>query len=1001
MKTSVRFFAVLVAVLMIATAAISVSAFSDVQEGHDHATAIGTLTQLGVINGYADGTFKPENNVERDEMAKLVYVLYTTFKDAGKGTAKFSDLAADNWAAGYVTWCSAKSIVGGYEDGTFRPDNNVTYDEALKMVCATLGYTDFDSALWPTDVRMKALNELDLGKDIEANGSDYLTRAQVAQLLYNALSVSMNEYKLDKKYNKYWVEDGTNPDGTTKYKEDYVEVPVEVAKTLRTDVWNFKTETLTVVATEKLAVTGSTATGEKDEIVLSDSNSNVALKDLLLTDLEGKTDALIGLKVQRVTRTLNGKTINLGTTVLGSTKVVKLEASFDKSGDAENDAVIIDGVLYGQDKNSDTKFGTLKTYAISGDVLTTTAHSAANIVNVTTVGDRDVADLEYPHMAIAMDYEGDGIVDALNIQYFKYAKVYDSANLTDTTTKEKYTQFYASNDPAAKDQNETIRYIADGKTIKEGDFIVYAKVNDTYYIDAVVAPVKTGVDQIVGGENATIKFDGEAGEAKFVHNGQYLYRFGDMIDLVAKAKDLIAKDAEEQEYFIYNGYVVYYTAPTTTAESYDLALLLYTEGKSTSVYNNETKQMEYSYPALLLIDGKEVKVNLSTIDGKLPTDAANTKYILGYDGGTPTDPSDDNLESDGKTPKMEYALVNYVVDKKTGTYALKTTAAKLGDTEVFTAGTIKYNATAKLHTFTYNDGTQDKTIQFVLDDASAIYYTYNNKEDSTDLYKYYGFYNKTNLTANMEDTAIAQPIYLVKAPNAKVYTLLATLVADVIDAKDAGTTKIWENDARLIKYATADAIAQKQDGNGYYAYSFLDFATLTNGSAVVDTTELVEDATVTTKGVFYGWNKVGDIESYEIVKAAASNGSVKLGTIANVIADLNYVAIDGVAYTNADFEGKLDAANAVNFAEGISITADTLIFGAKDDKIVEYVKYDINTLAELADSFADNGKTLDVAVGTYLDDEGKVAIAWIIVDTLYENADKDIVENSKLVDQFR
>ena len=183
MKTSVRFLAVLVAVLMIATAAISVAAFSDVEEGYEHATAIATLSQLGVIGGYEDGTFQPNKNVERDEMAKLVYVLYTTFQTAGKGTAKFSDLAADNWAAGYVTWCSAKSIVGGYEDGSFRPDNNVTYDEALKMVCATLGYTDFDSALWPTDVRQKALKDLKLGEDIEAEGSDKLSRGQVAQLL--------------------------------------------------------------------------------------------------------------------------------------------------------------------------------------------------------------------------------------------------------------------------------------------------------------------------------------------------------------------------------------------------------------------------------------------------------------------------------------------------------------------------------------------------------------------------------------------------------------------------------------------------------------------------------------------------------------------------------------------------------------------------------------------------------------------------------------------------
>ena len=186
MKTSARFLAMLLAVLMIAGAALSATAFDDVA-GNKHANAVNVLAQLGVIGGYEDGTFKPDQKVTRAEMAKLVYVLYTTFVDAGTGATAFTDVAADNWATGYINWCSQKGIIGGYGDGKFGPNDNVTYDQALKMVAGVLGYNEWDSALWPTDVRMLALRTLNLGEELDdVNGNDQLTRAQVAQIVLYA-----------------------------------------------------------------------------------------------------------------------------------------------------------------------------------------------------------------------------------------------------------------------------------------------------------------------------------------------------------------------------------------------------------------------------------------------------------------------------------------------------------------------------------------------------------------------------------------------------------------------------------------------------------------------------------------------------------------------------------------------------------------------------------------------------------------------------------------------
>ena len=81
---------------------ITAMAFTDVSAQTEHTDAIGVLTELGVIGGYEDNTFRPEQPVTRAEMAKLVYVLYTTFQDAGAGIDTFADVAKDHWAKGIL-----------------------------------------------------------------------------------------------------------------------------------------------------------------------------------------------------------------------------------------------------------------------------------------------------------------------------------------------------------------------------------------------------------------------------------------------------------------------------------------------------------------------------------------------------------------------------------------------------------------------------------------------------------------------------------------------------------------------------------------------------------------------------------------------------------------------------------------------------------------------------------------------------------------------------------
>ena len=235
MKTSMRYLAVIFAVAMLVlTFTVSASSFTDVTSQTPHYKAIDTLTSYGIIHGYEDNTYRPDLPVRRDEMAKLVYVTATTSVDAGDGVVTFPDVNKNSWAKGYISWCAAKSIVGGYEDGTFRPEGNITYDEALKMVCAVLGYTDFNPGLWPTDVRVKALIDLNLGEGLDdVAGDAVLTRAQVAQIFVNALDEPMYIPPVDK---------------------DQIGKPIfetQVApSTLGEGVWGYTTIEAKIVATE-------------------------------------------------------------------------------------------------------------------------------------------------------------------------------------------------------------------------------------------------------------------------------------------------------------------------------------------------------------------------------------------------------------------------------------------------------------------------------------------------------------------------------------------------------------------------------------------------------------------------------------------------------------------------------------------------------------------------------------------------------------------------------
>lgn len=112
------------------------AAFKDVDVGDTHYVAIKFLKDRNIIQGYEDGTFQPGREINRAEALKIILgtVNKTGATTATPETLSFPDVPADAWFAPYVQKGLENGIVAGYPDGTFHPENTINKVESLKMV---------------------------------------------------------------------------------------------------------------------------------------------------------------------------------------------------------------------------------------------------------------------------------------------------------------------------------------------------------------------------------------------------------------------------------------------------------------------------------------------------------------------------------------------------------------------------------------------------------------------------------------------------------------------------------------------------------------------------------------------------------------------------------------------------------------------------------------------------------------------------------------------------
>jgi len=149
------------------------------------------LSQLDIMKGDLDGNLRLDDFVTRAEFTKVAIAASVYKNSVAKNinVSPYRDVTHAHWAAPYIKIASANKLVNGYVDGSFKPDDTVLYEEALNVVLKLLGYTDDDfGTSWPYGQVSLAQN-LGLTDDLDKNIGDNLKRADVAKIIYNLFNV--------------------------------------------------------------------------------------------------------------------------------------------------------------------------------------------------------------------------------------------------------------------------------------------------------------------------------------------------------------------------------------------------------------------------------------------------------------------------------------------------------------------------------------------------------------------------------------------------------------------------------------------------------------------------------------------------------------------------------------------------------------------------------------------------------------------------------------------
>ena len=152
------------------------------------------LNDYGIMVGDENGDFNPMQLLTRAELTKIAVVMSNPdfAENVDLSQQSFSDVSAEHWAYPYIEYAKANGIIEGYEDGSFKPEKNVTAHEAIKMMINLLGYTPFaeDNGGYPAGY-MKAASRYGMLEGVELVTTESIIRSEAAWLITNTLDIPL------------------------------------------------------------------------------------------------------------------------------------------------------------------------------------------------------------------------------------------------------------------------------------------------------------------------------------------------------------------------------------------------------------------------------------------------------------------------------------------------------------------------------------------------------------------------------------------------------------------------------------------------------------------------------------------------------------------------------------------------------------------------------------------------------------------------------------------
>ena len=421
--------------------------------------AVKVMSAIEVVDGYAQGDFRPTNTLTRGAAAKIICNMVLGPTTAGAlptSVAPFKDVPAGSTFAGYIAYCSQKGIINGYADGTFRPSGTLNGYAFMKMLLGALGYDGkiegFTGANWSVNVAKLAMGiGLDDGLTEGFNGSKAVTREEACLYAFNTLQADMVEYEnAGSSITVGGVEIVTNPSKatavTTTAKSDSIKDETDTKndvytvqfgeryfKDLEKDSnaydkfgrpaaqWAYDDEEICVVADEATA-TYTKAVKEKDlykALNISDNNDFAVWTD----GEEGKDSISIG----KTTKDEIG-----GNGVL-------VEAYYDK--DSNDNRIVIINTYIGEVDDVDTNDDDERIVTVDGMDFVTEQFEEEDMVLYTKDADAD-KDERIQTMVAAEKLTGE-LTKTSGSKYTIDGTVYElSANCTDSVTPKKDVDFY-------------------------------------------------------------------------------------------------------------------------------------------------------------------------------------------------------------------------------------------------------------------------------------------------------------------------------------------------------------------------------------------------------------------------------------------------------------------------------------------------------------------------------------------------------------------------------